>query len=136
MDEQPSARVHQHTIGVWIDVVALSFDEVGHSHLTRRQQIDTRNGLVSNRDLAIKSVDVETREAVEVCKQRAVGRAHSQFDFWHFGKHSEKACLVLGHQHLARERLNSVGEHFIINYNYYGGVLGFWGFGEIGRAHV
>ena len=113
MDEEPPAGVHEHAVGVALEEVARASGEVGHSHLAGREQVDARNGLVADGDLALQRVDVEARKSVEVGEDRAVGRADCEFELGHLGEDTEKAGLVLGHEHLASEGLGPVGDHFI-----------------------
>ena len=58
MNEEPSTSVHQHAVGVAFEEIAGSRGKVGHSHLARREQVDSGNGLVSDSNLTLQSVNV------------------------------------------------------------------------------
>ena len=41
MDEEPSTGVHEDAVGAALQEVSGAGGEVGHAHLSRRQQVDT-----------------------------------------------------------------------------------------------
>ena len=100
MNEAPAASVDEFT-GVGGVRLALAVTHVCNRDLAWRKQVDARNSLIANRDLALESTNVHTREVIEVLEERLVRSSDGQLHLGMLGEHTEVSHVGLNErQHL------------------------------------
>ena len=78
-------------------MISFTRSDVTDLHLTRREQVDARDGLVADGDVSSNRVDGQAAEASEAVKEGLVWGAHSKLHLGELGHDSKVAHLVCHH---------------------------------------